>query len=475
MDRCANVEGDMMKDPDSPVSSQDEEPRPTGDLAPGESVGQYAAVRRIARGGCGSVYDARHRTTGQRVAVKVLHAFLAEQPKMVERFLREVELVNLLRHPGIVEILEVGVLPDRRPFYAMEYLAGGTLEELLKAKGRLTPEEALDVLDPVCGALEAAHAAGIVHRDVKASNIAFDESRRVVKLLDFGIAKLLSSDAGQAGLTSVGRQLGTPTIMPPEQLLGRAVDARADVYALGVLLHRMLTGRVPFDGKSPGALARQHLEEPPPRPSRSAPVGPAIDAVVLRCLEKQPERRFASVRAFCATLAEALGRHEGGPTSSRVARARAVAVYVDLKVRVGDDDYDEAITADLGTLLDLAVERLRRYAFVLAQATGNGVLGVRLATGDTGGERRAAVTAATALAAEIAGRSGADPRVHANVVVHADDVLVRPGPSPEIAGGALLCTSAWAPEGPAPGVSATPEALEGLPDLDAALRRTGAA
>jgi serine/threonine-protein kinase len=449
----------MEQDLSAP-SHEGEPQRVPGDLGPGAVVGQYVIDRRIARGGCGAVYDARLPRGARRVAVKVLHDFLAEQPKMVERFLREVELVNLLRHPGIVEILEVGVLPDRRPFYVMEYLAGGTLEDLLRAKGRLSPEEALDVLEPVCAALEAAHVAGVVHRDVKPSNIAFDEGRRTIKLLDFGIAKLLAPDPRHAGLTTVGRQLGTPTIMAPEQLQGRAVDARVDVYALGVLLYRMLTGRPPFEGKTPGALARQHLEEPPPRPSRAVPVGPAVDAVVLRCLEKLPERRFASARSFCATFAEALGLRGDGPSSSRVARARGVAVYLELAVVDGDEDLDDALTADLGAALDLAEGRLREAGFTLPHATGNAVLGVRLLTGDARGLRAAAVATAEALAAAIAAREGADPRVQVSLTVHADEVLVRPGPALELVGGALLCASAWAPA--RPGLTVTGPTREGL-------------
>ncbi|MFT3766929.1 MAG: serine/threonine-protein kinase [Minicystis sp.] len=457
----------MTNEQELSVPHREGEPRGAGDLAAGATVGQYVIDRRIARGGCGSVYDARHPRTGRRVAVKVLHAFLAEQPKMVERFLREVELVTVLRHPGIVEILEVGVLADRRPFYVMEYLAGGTLEDMFKAKNRLTPEEALEVLQPVCAALDAAHAAGIVHRDVKASNIAFDEGRKQTKLLDFGIAKLLSPDPRQAGLTTVGRQLGTPTIMAPEQLLGRKVDARVDVYALGVLLYRMLTGRVPFDGKTAGALARQHLDEPAPRPSRVVPLGPAIDAVVLRCLEKQPERRFGSVRGFCATFAEALGLRGDTPASSRVARERGVAVYVELTIASApseEGEFDDALAGDVGVMFDLAEMRLLDDGFTLAQATGNAVLGVRLLTGDARAVHAAAVTTAKDIAEGIAARVGADPRIRASVAVHTDELLVRAGPEPEIVGGALLCTSAWAPAEPVVGVTISDAAREGIED-----------
>src|SRR5262249_28665743 len=145
---------------------------------------------------------------------------------------------GMLRHPNIVEIYDIGTLPDRRPYYVMEYLSGRTLSTILDEQGRLSPLEALEVLEPVCAALIAAHAAGVIHRDVKASNIMVDMAGGrpgTVKLLDFGIAKLIGPQETPIGLTSEGRQVGTLTIMAPEQLLGGPVDARIDIYALGVL------------------------------------------------------------------------------------------------------------------------------------------------------------------------------------------------------------------------------------------------
>ncbi|WP_233561559.1 serine/threonine-protein kinase, partial [Sorangium cellulosum] len=203
-----------------------------GELPCGARAGDYSVVTPIARGGCGAVYEARQLRTGARVAMKVLHGTLAASPKMVKRFLREIEVVRRLNHPGIVEIYDVGELADGRPFYVMEHLDGLTLDVLLRQEGRFSPEQALDLLEPVCSALDAAHAAGIIHRDVKGSNIFVSRGApRKVKLLDFGIAKLMEAEDGPTGFTTAGRAPGTLTIMAPEQILGGPIDARVDVYA----------------------------------------------------------------------------------------------------------------------------------------------------------------------------------------------------------------------------------------------------
>src|SRR5438270_12679762 len=272
-----------------PKESTGEEIDLDGELAPGDRAGEYLILGTIASGGCGTVYTAEHRVLGRKAAVKVLHSQLAGSPEMVERFVREAQVVNRIKHLNIVDIYEFGQLDKKRPFFVMELLEGISLASIVERRGRLTPAQALSYLVPVCDALGAAHAAGVVHRDLKASNVAVikDGDPPQVKLLDFGIAKLMRSAPGERGLTAVGQRIGTPHAMAPEQIRGEAVDQRVDIYALGVLLYQLLTGRYPFISPDAVELERLHVEAPPPRPSALAPVSAEIDAIVLRCLEKR--------------------------------------------------------------------------------------------------------------------------------------------------------------------------------------------
>ncbi len=426
-----------------------------GELAPGDRAGEYLILGTIASGGCGTVYTAEHRVLGRKAAVKVLHSQLATSPEMVERFVREARVVNRIRHPNIVDIYEFGELDDKRPYFVMELLEGTSLASIVERRGRLTPAQALGYLEPVCDALRAAHAAGVVHRDLKASNVAVvkegDPPR--VKLLDFGIAKLVRTAPGERGLTAVGQRIGTPYAMAPEQIRGGAIDSRVDIYALGVLLYQLLTGRYPFISGDPVEMERLHVEAPPPRPSALAPVSPEIDSIVLRCMEKDATRRFPDVTAFAEALRAAVkGGHAAGAGGKR-----GVAVYVEVRI---SGEQDEALLAHLVPLLDETELALRQSGYALYLQTGSALLGVKPLPEDAAaalGERKAAVDLARRILEPLQA-PGADRRLKLAVQVHADAAQMR---GSEITGGPLVDIEAWAAGGDAE-LRVTRPAAEGL-------------
>ncbi|MFL5344036.1 MAG: serine/threonine-protein kinase [Hyalangium sp.] len=349
----------------------------SGERPPYALAGEYLLKRLIASGGHGSVYEGEHRILGRRAAVKVLHAHLADQGEMLQRFVREARIVNQIHHPHVVDVYDFGMMPDGSPYYVMELLEGRTLSQLIHERGRMSAERALACLEPVCGALEAAHQAGIVHRDLKASNVMVveDGERPSVKLLDFGIAKIIQPQAGVAGLTTAGQRLGTAFAMAPEQLRDGVISPATDMYALGVLLFQLVTGHYPFHSKDRMELERLHLEEPPPRASSSAPVSFAVDAVILRCLEKEAERRFQSTQEFLTALREAVAAPGASAPMGTV--RQALAVHAEIEVADAGHD-DELVHAALAEVLDCLEQELRATGFVLALQTGTALLGVRL-------------------------------------------------------------------------------------------------
>ncbi len=275
-------------------------------------IGPILVERVLGRGGFATVYAGR---AGERpVALKVLHAEHIGG-SAVERFAREVEIVRRLRHPGIALVLDAGTLPDGRPYCAMELLSGRELEAALAA-GPLPARDVAEITGRIADALGAAHAAEIVHRDVKATNVFLCDDGRVV-LLDFGIAKL----ALAGGLTMSREAIGTIGSMAPEQLTARPVDARADIYALGALVHHMATGRVPFRDRDPRTEAQLHRFAQRPRPSQhGAPE--ALDAVVAKAMAIRPGDRYARAADLAAGVRAALG-------ASVRTGARAVGIHVE--------------------------------------------------------------------------------------------------------------------------------------------------
>jgi serine/threonine-protein kinase len=262
----------------------------------------YRLDELIGEGGFGQVWRATRLGDERIVAIKILHPELVRSTEAMTRFDRELAAIERLHHRSVVAALDRGVLDDGRPYLVLEYIEGPSLREVIRTRGALPPVEVLALLEPLCEALGAAHAAGLVHRDVKASNVILghDAAGPRPVLLDFGLVKLLDQEG--PGLTSSRSMLGTPAAMAPEQLRGQAVGPRTDVYALGLLAFHLLTGQPAF-GATPGVVQTYlQVHGPRPRPSSKADLDPAIDEPVGRALAVDPTHRFASAAEFLAAL-----------------------------------------------------------------------------------------------------------------------------------------------------------------------------
>lgn len=415
-----------------------------GTLAAGSLVGQYVIEKAIGSGGYGIVYAARHHAFKQRVAVKVLRAELTFSPVLVTRFMREAQAVNRIGHPNIVTIHEFGESPPGRPYYVMELLDGVDLMEFLGLHARFSPTEALELLGPVCEALAAAHAHGIIHRDIKASNVMVAErdGQRVIKLLDFGIAKILTPEATDPGLTEPGVRLGTSGNMAPEQIRGERIDERADIYAVGVLLYQLLTGEPPFHGVYPQQIALLHLQTPAPRPSLLAAVSADVDAVVLRCLEKLPGQRYQNVTALLEAFRHAVGGQQDPPQRTSL----AVAFYCQATI-VEDGEEDDAVLDDLLAVLELAQQALGDHGFVFPMVTSNALLAVRVLSENSSADAGRTVGRAVGdvLSRELAERPTAHPALCAelSMTVGLAQYQVMADGKIEIVGGPLFDLDAW--------------------------------
>ncbi len=267
----------------------------------GRSLGRYQIYEALGEGGMATVYRAYDTRLGRFVALKVMRPATEPQPALLRRFELEARALARLSHPAIVRVLDYGE-DNGWPFMVMELISGGTLKDRMTAAPRPIPyREAAHFLAPVARALELAHANGIVHRDVKPSNILIGE-RGEPLLSDFGIAKTLESDA-TAELTGTGVRLGTPDYMSPEQCMGAPVDYRTDIYSLGIVLFEMLTGVKPFSADSPMATMHRQIYDPLPDPRQWAPgLPPAAAQVLYRALAKNPLERFSSMGEFAAAL-----------------------------------------------------------------------------------------------------------------------------------------------------------------------------
>ncbi|MFZ5917872.1 MAG: bifunctional serine/threonine-protein kinase/ABC transporter substrate-binding protein [Chloroflexota bacterium] len=266
----------------------------------GQTLGQYRIMEQIGQGGMATVYKAYQPSLDRYVAVKVLPPYFAHEPGFAMRFTREAKAIARLNHPNILPIYDFGQEGDLS-YIVMKYVEAGTLKDLVGAPMPL--DVTADIVRQIAAALDHAHQRGILHRDVKPSNVLLDEGRWVL-LTDFGLAKMVE---GSAVLTASGVGVGTPAYMAPEQGRGEAVDARADIYALGVVLYEMLTGRVPFEAETPMAVVIKHITEPLPLPRTISPEMPeAVERVILKTLAKNPADRFATPLALIDALTAAV-------------------------------------------------------------------------------------------------------------------------------------------------------------------------
>lgn len=300
--------------------------------------GRYQLRDLLGEGGMASVYLAYDSALDRQVAIKTLHTELGREQSFRERFRREAQAVAKLSHTNIVSVFDTGedTLDGAvMPYIVMEYVEGQPLGSVLASDirqyGAMPADKALKVTADVLAALEVSHEMGLVHRDIKPGNV-MTTKRGVVKVMDFGIARAMQS--GVTSMTQTGMVVGTPQYLSPEQALGRAVDARSDLYSVGIMLFQLLTGRLPFDADSPLAIAYAHVQEEPVAPSTvNRAVTPAMDALVARALRKNPNERFPSAAAMRDECLRVLGAGQtgapvivqgGGPVSSGAGVGSAV-------------------------------------------------------------------------------------------------------------------------------------------------------
>ncbi|MBW5422689.1 protein kinase, partial [Streptomyces sp. BG9H] len=304
--------------------------------------GRYQLRDLLGEGGMASVHLAYDAVLDRQVAIKTLHTELGREQSFRERFRREAQSVAKLTHTNIVSVFDTGedeLDGTTMPYIVMEYVEGKPLGSVLDASvtqfGAMPTDQALKITADVLAALEISHEMGLVHRDIKPGNVMMTK-RNVVKVMDFGIARAMQS--GVTSMTQTGMVVGTPQYLSPEQALGRGVDARSDLYSVGIMLFQLVTGRLPFEADSPLAIAYAHVQEEPVAPSsinRSLP--PAVDAIVARALKKNPNERFPTAEAMrdeCLRVAQSFQAAApsivpGAPTASGAGVGSAVFPPVD--------------------------------------------------------------------------------------------------------------------------------------------------
>ena len=351
----------------------------------GKQIGNYRMDKILGRGGMGTVYFGEHVYIKKPVAVKVLHPQFARYQEAIHRFLREARAATSINHPNIVDVTDFGILPEGPVYFVMEFLEGKSLEDLIEKEGAVELHRALNIANQIALALDAAHAVGVIHRDLKPDNIMLlkrpgrrdlvrmtpnqtwiterEESYDFVKVLDFGIAKVLIQDELMAE-TVQGAVFGTPEYMSPEAARGEDVDHRADVYSLGVILFDMLCGRPPFEAPQSSEVLAMHIHSPPPSPREFAPhreITEQAEGVIMKAMQKDPNRRYQDMVEFRRDLEGAYGsityRRQGAPGKGLEPRGQEARAP---KKRL-TEELDEWITNDPSSM---SPEQARMVALV---------------------------------------------------------------------------------------------------------------
>ena len=444
-------------------------------LVPGSQIGDHVIDALVGAGGFSTVFRGHVHTTGEQVAIKVLRPELLSISTVVLRFRREAETLAKLHHPSIVKVMEIDEISRGLPYLVMEWIEGHTLSEELRRRGSFSSEELLGVLEPLCGALAAAHEVGIVHRDIKPSNVMVtpegDWFR--IKLVDFGIAKMLvpEGEAARTKLTAVGSFMGTTSYMAPEQFIGARIDERTDIYALGILSYLLLAGKLPFQASTQMEMMDLHLLSTPPLVSGASRAPRALDPVIARALAKEPSARQESVPAFLDEVRRALR----GPSSGRSASAGSgtgwMGVHVAAVFNGLDEDINDEVLVEIEDALALAQTELEVAGLRIVPETGNAILAVR--EGRLGeDDLTSLLNVALALRQRLVGAYG---HVFVAITVHA---------TPDKA---QMEGLRWTPRSPWGATSATREvlahvearfelqAIEGVPDKHRVVRLQGGA
>lgn len=258
---------------------------------------RYQVLKELGRGGMGIVFQAHDKTLREQVAIKILSPLLSTNQEALERLKREVSAARKVTHPNVIRIHDIAEIGGLH-YVSMEFFQGTNLKEFVRSSGTLSLMQAFQIAGQICDGLEAAHRQGVIHRDLKSQNIIINTANQI-KIIDFGLAHSTHLE----GMTATGLIMGTPEYMAPEQVEGKRVDERADIYSLGIILYELFTGRVPFTGDSAIAVGFKQMKEQPPAPRSIAPYLPAeLEAIILKCLQKNPVERYSSVTELRSDL-----------------------------------------------------------------------------------------------------------------------------------------------------------------------------